>query len=188
MYTDYDMLDEIRACASKTVSYLEDLLAVSKQNQILYMRMIQQSVRYCELPEKLDCIPGNGLIIIAPCEENALKLIKEMTSEYGHRLHLVDQRNLANAQSEFAGTLNGAKDGDYVFLNYDKYFGLDGIDEQITDAVKNRKLNVSIGHGKNKKNISLDIPPVKLIIYTSIPQLLPMMLKQAISDQIGIDN
>ena len=84
--------------------------------------------------------------------------------------------------------MNGAKDGDYVFLNYDKYFGLDGIDELITDAVKNRKLNVSIGHGKNKKNISLDIQPVKLIIYTSIPQLLPMMLKQAISDQIGVDD
>ena len=188
MYSDFDMFDEIRSGVLKTAEYLKEITEINRRNNVLLMRCIQQSVAYCDLPERIDDISGNGLIIVAPREENAIDLIKEMISNKGHNIRLISKDYPVHSVSEIAAAINSLKDGDYLFLNYDNCFSFDGIDELIIDAVKFRIIRVNIGRGTSKKRIDLDVPSIKFIIYTSIPQLLSTGLKQAINYQLGFND
>ena len=188
MYSDYEMFEEIRSGVLRTAEYLKEITDINRRNNILYMRCIQQSVAYDNLPESIDDISGNGLIIVASREENAISLIKKVISNKDHNIRMISKDEPVHSVSEIAVAINGLKEGDYLFLNYDNCFGVDGIDELIIDAVKFGIIRMNIGKGTSKKTIDLDVPSIKFIIYTSIPQLLSIDLKQAIVNHLGFND
>lgn len=188
MYSDFDMFDEIRSGVLQTAEYLKEITEINRRNNVLLMRCIQQSVAYCDLPDRIDDISGNGIIIVAPREENAIDLIKEMISNKGNNIRLISKDYPPHSVSDIAAAINGLRDGDYLFLNYDICFSFDGIDEMIVDVSKLGIMRVNIGNGKNRKRIDLDAPSIKFIIYTSIPHLLSTDVKHAINNHLGFDD
>ena len=188
MYSDYEMFEEIRSGVLRTAEYLKELTEINRRNNVLFMRCIQQSVDYCDLPERINDISGNGLIIVAPREENAIDLIKGVISNKDHDIRLISKDEPVHSVSEIAAAINGLREGDYLFLNYDNCIGFDGIDELIIEVVKHGIMRLNIGKGTNKKRIDLDVPSIKFIIYTSIPQLLSTDLKHAINNHLGFND
>ena len=82
--------------------------------------------------------------------------------------------------------INGLVEYEHIFINCDDIFEDPDYEGLLEAILYRRPIKLRIGSGPATQLISLDIPPVNAILYTSLPSLIPPKLTEMLQIKYGI--
>ena len=187
MYTDFQFWEENVGHLERIETLLEQLVKLERKNNLLCMKTMQGLVNYKELPDSIPLLPESHVLIVAPSEKEALSLIEKCYGAQGKKLHnyMSEIRNGGSVRNVLP-SINGLVEYEHIFINCDDIFEDPDYEGLLEAILYRRPIKLRIGSGPATQLISLDIPPVNAILYTSLPSLIPPKLTEMVQIKYGI--
>lgn len=169
----YGELQNISKKMDEIKELLNQQIKVENVNNILLrMLLTGEKIEYSS-PNLFENVQKDyrdkNTLIINPSKKESIKFARMITSNISNNFFI----STAKSESEFATELMGAIDGTYIFVDISDSGFNEKMGQMLYDCVKNRYIKVNIGKGEFAREVQLDIPEIKFIVYTYMEELLP---------------
>lgn len=170
-------LKGISALLKEIEKLVEQQISIESTNTILLKKLVERgndikhvhSMQY----ERDTCLQNNFLIIDSSIEKG-IELAKEITSNINGKFMISE----AKTDGEFASLINRLSAGDVVFVDISDPLFDNKAKQVLSECIKERCINITIGKGAGSRQVSLDIPQISFIVYTCLEEFLPYGLKE----------
>lgn len=178
----YDPVVEELQVISKSLEELKDLISqqisIESANNFLLKKIYEKQNEEHNNYEKYNINPekySQGDLLIKHFSKNeGIRVAEIITSGIGAKLIKCDARS----EIELASLISGLSDGDILFVDIASPVFNDKMRIIIYECVSAKCMNVLLGKGSTARNICLDIPDIRFIIYTYVDDYLPNDLKE----------
>ncbi len=177
MFNEYDeiTIDELKGI-SNDLAEIKQLISVQNQllrsNNLLLRKqlMSKNAINYVEnIPKDYSSLLNKNISLVCPCKKRAISFAKELADAANSNLII----SKACKEGEVAAEINGAQEGDYIFIDLSENIYYEKLEVIISDVCKESCINFHFGVGETARDVRFDVPPIKFIVHSYDDELVP---------------
>ena len=169
---DY-LFDLYQGISGDIKSVREEIVALKKEQKITnaFLRLlVKKSIGEYYLPENPEQLVNKSFSLIYDSFSDVKLFVEMIASKTGNKVIIPE----GDREGDLGAALSSATEGDYILINNDSIISSDRFGELLLQAFWHKKLYITLGAGPTAREVGLDIPNLRFVIYSDVEALLSL--------------